>query len=59
MRRELLNGEISYTLPEAVVLVEQWRRVYNIVRPRSACTMPGPTGSLADVDLGLILERAH
>ena len=34
---EFLNGEIFYTLPEAVVLVEQWRRVYNTVRPHSAC----------------------
>ncbi|HIC55752.1 MAG TPA: hypothetical protein EYO97_18180, partial [Gemmatimonadetes bacterium] len=29
-------GEIFYTLPEAVVLVEQWRRLYNTVRPHSA-----------------------
>ena len=27
LRNEFLNGEIFYTLPEAVVLVEQWRRV--------------------------------
>ena len=26
LRNEFLNGEIFYTLPEAVVLVEQWRR---------------------------------
>ena len=37
LRNEFLNGEIFYTLPEAVVLVEQWRRVYNTVRPHSAC----------------------
>jgi transposase InsO family protein len=32
------NGynEIFYTLPEAVVLIEQWRRLYNTVRPHSA-----------------------
>ena len=29
--------KIFYTLPEAVVLVEQWRRLYNTVRPHSAC----------------------
>jgi len=34
--RAYLNGEIFYTLPEAVVLVEQWRRLYNTVRPHSA-----------------------
>ena len=37
LRDEFLNGEIFYTLPEAVVLVEQWRRLYNTVRPHSAC----------------------
>ena len=37
LKDEFLNGEISYTLPEAVVLVEQWRRLYNTVRPHSAC----------------------
>ena len=31
-RDEFLNGEIFYALPEAVVLVEQWRRLYNTVR---------------------------
>ena len=36
LRDEFLNGEIFYTLPEAVVLVEQWRRLYNTVRPHSA-----------------------
>ena len=43
---EFLNGEIFYTLPEAVVLVEQWRRVYNTVRPHSACggLPPAPEG---------------
>ena len=33
LRDELLNGEIFYTLPEAVILGEQWRRLYNTVRP--------------------------
>ena len=28
LRDEFLNGEIFYTLPEAVILVEQWRRLY-------------------------------
>jgi transposase InsO family protein len=37
LRDEFLNGEIFYTLPEAVVLIEQWRRLYNTVRPHSAC----------------------
>ena len=37
LRDEFLNGEIFYTLSEAVVLVEQWRRLYNTVRPHTAC----------------------
>ena len=37
LRQELLNGEIFYSLAEAAVLVEQWRREYNTVRPHSAC----------------------
>ena len=36
LRDELLNGEIR-SLAEAAVLVEQWRREYNTVRPHSAC----------------------
>ena len=29
--------EIFYSLAQAAVLVEQWRREYNTVRPHSAC----------------------
>jgi len=36
LRDELLNGEIFYSLNEAKVLIEQWRRHYNTVRPHSA-----------------------
>ena len=35
-RDEFLNGEIFYTLREAKVLIEGWRREYNRVRPHSA-----------------------
>ena len=35
-RDELLNGEIFYILKEARVVIEQWRRHYNTVRPHSA-----------------------
>ncbi len=35
-RDELLNGEIFYTLHEAKVLIERWRKHYNQVRPHSA-----------------------
>jgi transposase InsO family protein len=36
MRDELLGREIFTTLEEAKVLIEQWRRHYNQVRPHSA-----------------------
>jgi transposase InsO family protein len=36
MRDELLNGEIFYTLAEAQILIEAWRRHYNTVRPHSS-----------------------
>ena len=36
MRGELLNGEIFYTLLEAQVLIEDWRKHYNHQRPHSA-----------------------
>jgi len=36
LRDELLNTEIFYTLREAQVLIEQWRRHYNEVRPHSS-----------------------
>jgi putative transposase len=36
LRDELLNGEIFYSLKEAQVLIEQWRRHYNEVRPHSS-----------------------
>ncbi|MDC1198942.1 IS3 family transposase, partial [bacterium] len=35
-RDELLNGEIFYTLKEARIVIEEWRRHYNTVRPHSA-----------------------
>lgn len=34
--RELLNGEIFYSLKEARIVIEKWRREYNTVRPHSA-----------------------
>jgi putative transposase len=36
LRDELLNREIFTTLEEAKVLIEQWRREYNQIRPHSA-----------------------
>ena len=35
-RDELLNGEIFYTLEEAKIIIEQWRKHYNMKRPHGA-----------------------
>jgi transposase InsO family protein len=34
-RDKLLNGEVFYSLREAQILIERWRRHYNTVRPHS------------------------
>jgi putative transposase len=39
LRDEFLNGEIFYTLQEARILIEAWRRQYNMIRP---CTLLMP-----------------
>ncbi len=36
LRDELLAGEIFYSLREAKVLIEMWRKHYNQVRPHSS-----------------------
>jgi transposase InsO family protein len=36
LRDELLNGEIFYSLKEGQIVIEQWRKHYNTVRPHSA-----------------------
>ena len=36
IRDELLNGEIFYSLKEAQVIIENWRRDYNTIRPHSS-----------------------
>ena len=42
MRDELLAGEIFYTLKEAQVLIEIWRKYYNTIRPHSALNYQPP-----------------
>jgi putative transposase len=36
LRDELLNGEIFYSLKEAQIVIESWRRHYNAVRPHQS-----------------------
>ena len=42
MRDELLDGESFYTLKEAQVLIEDWRRHYNTQRPHSSLNYRPP-----------------
>jgi putative transposase len=43
LRDELLNLEIFYTLDEAKVLIERWRRHYNTKRPHSSLQYRPPS----------------
>jgi transposase InsO family protein len=36
LRDELLNGEVFYTLREAQIITESWRRHYNALRPHAS-----------------------
>ena len=42
LRDECLNGEIFYSLKEARVVMEQWRKFYNTVRPHSSLGYRAP-----------------
>jgi len=42
LRDELLNGEIFYTLKEARIVIESWRRHYNTIRPHASLGYRAP-----------------
>jgi putative transposase len=42
MRDELLNGELFYSLKEAKIIIENWRRHYNGVRPHTSLGYRSP-----------------
>jgi len=42
LRDELLDGEIFYTLKEAQIVIESWRRHYNAVRPHASLGYRAP-----------------
>ena len=42
LRDELLDGEIFYSLREAQVVIESWRRHYNQVRPHASLGYRAP-----------------
>jgi putative transposase len=42
LRDECLNGEIFYSLREAAIVIEQWRKHYNTIRPHSSLNYRPP-----------------
>ena len=60
LRDELLDREIFYTLTEAQILIERWRREYNTVRPHSALgdRSPAPEAISPTPLSGLIMSPA-
>jgi len=42
LRDELLNGEIFYTLKEAKIVIQTWRKHYNTIRPHSSLRYQQP-----------------
>jgi hypothetical protein len=50
LRDELLDGEIFYSLAEAKILIEGWRRHYNTVRPNGSLGYTTGPGGLRPSD---------
>ena len=60
LRDDLLDREIFYTLTEAQILIERWRRQYNTMRPHSALGYrpPAPEAISPAPLSGLIMSPA-
>src|SRR5438477_128008 len=46
LRDELLDGEIFYTLREAEIVIESWRRHYNTLRPHASIDYCAPASEV-------------
>ncbi len=49
LRDELLNGELFYSLQEAQILIERWRREYNEIRPHSSLGYRSPAPEAVEI----------
>jgi putative transposase len=60
-RDELLNLEVFYTLKEAQVLIERWRKEYNTIRPHSSLNYrpPAPETFMPNRLYPFILTSEH
>jgi transposase InsO family protein len=56
LRDECLNGEIFYSLKEASIIIAQWRKHYNSIRPHSALRYRPPAPQTSTVQI-LHLDR--
>jgi transposase InsO family protein len=54
MRYFLLDGEIFYTLLEAKIIIERWRRHYNTERPHSSLGYLPPAPLAKEVNMQLV-----
>ena len=59
LRDEYLNGELFYTLAEAKILIERWRREYNEFRPHSSLGYrpPAPETTLSRPPASVQLQQ--
>jgi transposase InsO family protein len=56
-RDELLNGEILYSLKEAQIIIEQWRKDYNTIRPHSALRYKPPAPEVTiPIDQNMVMH---
>ena len=46
LREEMLDGEVFYTLKEAKIVIESWRRHYNAIRPHASLGYRAPSGGV-------------
>jgi putative transposase len=57
LRDECLNGEIFYSLKEASIVIEQWRKHYNTIRPHSSLNYRPPAPQTSSSQM-LHLDRS-
>jgi transposase InsO family protein len=58
MRYELLDGEIFYSLLEAKIIIERWRKHYNTKRPHSSLGGVPPAPETFQPTLKLLVQRS-
>ncbi len=56
LRDECLNAEIFYSLKEAQIIIEQWRRHYNTKRPHSSLGYRPPAPETQSIQLNQIQQ---